>query len=155
MPLRTTLTLIVTLLVILAGAFVYTRSENTARQTIITAPVTTAATTSSTGSINSLQASSSQATATIIVAEKSYSVVVIQGETVLNAMRALTTAGTLVFTGRDYSGLGFFIDSINGVQNADGKYWVFYVNGVSATIGASAQIINAGDIIEWRYEKGY
>ena len=106
-------------------------------------------------STTAVQEASRQETATFAAAEKSYSVAVTQGETVLDAMLALQSVGDFTFTGRDYSGLGFFVDSIQGVANAGGKYWVFYVNGISATIGASSQIIRAGDLIEWKYEKSY
>ncbi len=97
----------------------------------------------------------SAATATLKVASTTYALSVRAGETVLGAMRALGSAGTLRFTGREYPGLGFFVDSINGVSSAGGKYWVFYVNGVSATQGISSTIIEKGDLVEWRYEKSY
>lgn len=76
-------------------------------------------------------------------------------ETVIDVMRAAVSSGALAFTGRDYPGLGFFVDSINGQENAGGRYWFLYVNGVSATAGASAVIVKAGDIVEWKYEKSY
>jgi len=93
--------------------------------------------------------------AVIKIGENTYSVDVTPGETVIETMRALSTAGTLTFAGRDYPGLGFFVDSINGQKNEGGKYWVFYVNGVSATSGVSMYRVTSGDVIEWKYEKGY
>ncbi|MEK7114182.1 MAG: DUF4430 domain-containing protein [Patescibacteria group bacterium] len=98
---------------------------------------------------------SSAAQATFAVGDKTYSINVASGETVIGAMRALASAGTLSFTGREYPGLGFFIDSINGKKNADGRYWILYVNDVSASVGASATTIRADDVLEWKYEKGY
>lgn len=92
-------------------------------------------------------------TATLMVAGVAYPITANAGETVIEMMRALSAAGTLTFTGRNYPSLGFFVDSINGRQNADGRYWFLYVNGLSASAGASAVVVNAGDTVEWKYEK--
>lgn len=100
-------------------------------------------------------ASEATANATLSIGGVAYPVTVAQGGTVIDAMRALAASGAFTFTGREYPGLGFFVDSINGQVSAGGKYWVFYVNGVSATVGAGATEVHAGDTIEWRYEKSY
>lgn len=51
------------------------------------------------------------------------------------------------------AGLGEFVQSINGIKpNAD-QFWAFYVNGKSATVGASSYVTKKGDKIEWRMEK--
>jgi len=70
-------------------------------------------------------------------------------------MRALASTSSFTFAGRDYPSLGFFVDSINGQKNAGGRYWILYVNDVSATNGVSSTVLQAGDLIEWKYEKGY
>ncbi len=125
--------------VIIATTFVYVQHERNTSQTVSTSFSATASTTE---------------TAVLKVGEKTYSVTVRPGETVIDAMRVLESAGTFSFTGRDYPGMGVFIDSINGVKNANGKYWILYVNGIPATAGASAVAVSAGDIVEWKYEKG-
>lgn len=51
--------------------------------------------------------------------------------------------------------LGTFVDTINGQKNSDGYYWILYLNGRTSDIGASQTTLNDGDIVEWRYEKGY
>lgn len=96
----------------------------------------------------------SETSATLLVGTTSYPFNVRSGETVIDAMRALSSEGAFTFTGRDYPSLGFFVDSINGRANAGGMYWFLYVNGVSAASGASAVTVQPGDIIEWKYEKG-
>ncbi|KKW40537.1 hypothetical protein A3I46_02675 [Candidatus Kaiserbacteria bacterium RIFCSPLOWO2_02_FULL_54_13] len=93
--------------------------------------------------------------ATIRVGEKSYTVSVSPGGTVIDTMRALVSTGDFTYTSREYPGLGTFVDSINGKKGEGGMYWILYINGVSATSGASAAIVSAGDIVEWKYEKGY
>ncbi len=95
------------------------------------------------------------ANAALIVGTTTYPVSVSSSETVIDAMRALAKAdNTFTFTGRDYPSLGFFVDSINGKGNAGGRYWMLYVNGISASAGASSVAVKAGDTVAWRYEKG-
>lgn len=93
--------------------------------------------------------------ASLIVGEASYPLAVSAGGTLIGAMNALASSSGFAFTGREYPGLGFFVDSINGRANAGGKYWILYVNGVSSPVGASEAPVRAGDVFEWRYEKGY
>lgn len=49
---------------------------------------------------------------------------------------------------------GGFVTSINGVsQDASaGLYWVYYVNGEFAQVGAADYIIQEGDEITWKLE---
>ena len=84
-----------------------------------------------------------------------YAADVENGATVLDAMRELGTSEGFTFTGREYPSLGFFVDSINGRKNADGYYWILYVNGTSSSSGASQTVLSSGDTVEWRYEQGY
>ena len=91
------------------------------------------------------------ANAEIRVASTAYPITVRGGETLFEAMQALSLVGTFTFTGRDYAGLGFFVESINGVPNAGGKYWVFYLNGVSSTEGVSLVKLKQGDLVEWKF----
>lgn len=89
-------------------------------------------------------------TATLKIEGHAYSVEAHQ--TVIDAMRALNTAGSLSFTGREYPSLGFFIESINGKQHDHGRYWMLYINGARSGKGASNTTLLPGDTIEWRYE---
>ncbi len=75
--------------------------------------------------------------------------------TVLDAMNAQKAAGALSFSGREFPGLGFFVEEINGTRSTDGYYWILYVNGTVSPTGVSQTLLSAGDVIEWRYEKGY
>ena len=91
---------------------------------------------------------------TVAVGTAHYTADVANGTTVIDAMRSLAGEG-FSFTGREYPSLGFFVDSIGGKKNADGYYWILYVNGTSSELGASSVVPHSGDAIEWRYEKGY
>ena len=93
---------------------------------------------------------------TIVINGTSYPVYVPAGATVIDAMNTLaSTTDTFTFTGRDYSGLGFFVEAIDGKQGADGSGWFLYVNGKSSDTGASQTALKAGDTVEWRYEKNH
>jgi len=74
---------------------------------------------------------------------------------VLDAMHTLAAEGSLSFSGRDFPGLGFFVEQMNGKYGADGFYWILYVNGKKSDFGASQMRLKEGDVVEWRYEKGY
>ena len=137
---KQTILLGATVAVVLTAVFVYVPRESSAPQTII--------------SVQSL-VTDSTTQATLKVDDKTYLLNITQNETAISAMRALASADTFTFTGREYPGLGFFVDSINEKKSGGGNYWVFYVNGVSASMGVSATLLQAGDIIEWKYEKGY
>lgn len=51
------------------------------------------------------------------------------------------------------SELGVFVDEINGVKNGGGGFWIYYVNGQMGQVGAEDYQCQAGDKIEWRFEK--
>jgi hypothetical protein len=57
------------------------------------------------------------------------------------------------FKYKEHAGLGVFIEEINGIKGGEGRYWIYYVNGVLANVGVSNYKINNGDIISWKYEK--
>lgn len=95
------------------------------------------------------------ATITLTAGSSTYTLPYAQDESVLEAMRSAASSGAFAFSGRDYPGLGFFVDSINGVRNANGVYWFLYVNGTSSETGASQTLLHAGDVAEWRYERNH
>ncbi len=74
--------------------------------------------------------------------------------TVLENMQALRAASsTFTYSGTQFMGLGIFIESINDVVPPDGMYWILYINGESATLGASQMNVRPGDQVEWRVEE--
>ena len=87
----------------------------------------------------------------LVIGTTTHKVGMMTGDTVIDAMQDLVRDEKLMFTGRTFPGLGYFVDSINGVPNAGGKYWVFYVNGKSSTEGASWVVLKAGDVVEWQF----
>ena len=80
----------------------------------------------------------------------------IVGETnVYDFMDNLRNEGKINFTDKTYTGMGKFIDSINGVRGDGTQNWIYYVNGKKAEIGVSNYKINKGDIVSWKYEKSF
>ena len=76
------------------------------------------------------------------------------GSSVYDLMNLLKSQNKINFSGKNYSGLGFFVEEINSLKNNPaGKNWLYYVNGKPAQVGISYYLIKANDIIEWKYEK--
>jgi len=86
-----------------------------------------------------------------VAGDGKYDTFVQKGATVYDAMAKLASSTSFSFNAKYYSGLGYFIDAINGVKNANGNYWTLYVNGKYATVGASAYILSENDSVEWKY----
>ncbi|OHA32104.1 MAG: hypothetical protein A3B08_02505 [Candidatus Taylorbacteria bacterium RIFCSPLOWO2_01_FULL_43_44] len=72
---------------------------------------------------------------------------------VYDLMDALRTKKEITFTEKNYIGMGKFIDSINQLKNSGGENWIYYVNGVKATVGVSNYKLKPGDVVSWKYEK--
>jgi hypothetical protein len=149
------LALVVLALVACIGGVVYVRHEPVAPQPVVQVPTLATTTAVATTTAPVVPVVAKPANAVLVVDGRTYPVTVVANETLYEAMRALMSSGVLALTGRDYPGLGFFVNSLNGKENSGGMYWVFYVNGVSATEGASTLVMKPGDRIEWKYEKSY
>jgi hypothetical protein len=76
--------------------------------------------------------------------------------TVYDLMQILASSSQkpFIFSTKEYTGMGKFVDEINGIKNDNqkGLYWIYYMNGEPAKIGISNYIIHQGDTIEWKYE---
>jgi len=66
-------------------------------------------------------------------------------------MKKLQKEGKINFKDITYSGMGKFIEEINGVRNGN-KSWIYYVNEKKANIGISNYKIKTGDVVSWKYE---
>jgi hypothetical protein len=154
MPSHKKLAPFIVALIAIIGVFAYAERERIAPTVPDDVPVVVGEVQSA-ANIPDRVAATLVANAALKVGETTYPLNVSQGGTVIDAMRTLAAASTFAFTGRDYPELGFFVDSINGKKNADGRYWILYLNGLSASAGASTVMVSAGDTVEWKYEKGY
>lgn len=77
-----------------------------------------------------------------------------EGSTVLSVLEKARDASFITFSGREYPGMGFFVQEINkkGKNARDGKYWVYSINGKKAIVGVSLYMIKPQDVISWNYE---
>jgi hypothetical protein len=70
-----------------------------------------------------------------------------EGKTALDILKEKNTV-----TSQDTS-VGVYVDSINGFQNNEGSFWMYYINGQAGSVGPDQYKCQAGDTVEWRYEK--
>ena len=91
---------------------------------------------------------------TLLVEEKAYQMSVPQGSSVYDLMLRARETSDFQFRGKEFPGLGFFIQEINGLEQSPrlGKYWIYSINGRKAEVGISAYTVNTHDIISWKYE---
>jgi len=93
-------------------------------------------------------------TVTLLINDGKYTTNISDEINVYDIMNKLKTEGKVDFKEKNYSGMGKFIEEINGIKNGE-KYWIYYVNNKKANVGVSNYKINKGDIISWKYEKNY
>lgn len=98
-------------------------------------------------------APSHTATAKIIINGTSHIVEIPNTTTLYDALSALANTDDIQIHAVAYPGLGQFIDSINGIKNTSDQYWVYYINEISASVGASGYTLQPNDVIEWKFER--
>ncbi|MBI5449268.1 DUF4430 domain-containing protein [Candidatus Gottesmanbacteria bacterium] len=91
-------------------------------------------------------------TATLHAGETSIVLAFTDGQTLLEALSAAQNSGQISFTGKQHSGLGFYITDIGTLHESPGKYLVYYINGQSATLGVSTYTPKNSDVIDWKLE---
>ncbi|NVN96774.1 DUF4430 domain-containing protein [Candidatus Nomurabacteria bacterium] len=90
----------------------------------------------------------------LIIEDKKYEGEFKDGATVFEVMQKLKEENNeFDFKYTEHTGLGIFIDEMNGKKGGRDGYWIYYVNGKEASIGISNYKIKNGDIISWKYEK--
>ena len=95
--------------------------------------------------------------AQMVVGDRTYQLRFTTGEKLIDTMKKLQAMSDQPFsmTTKEYAGMGKFVEDINGIKNntTAGEYWGYYIDGISAQIGASSYILKEGDNIEWKYAK--
>ena len=77
------------------------------------------------------------------------------GDTLEKAIENAVEEKLIDIKGKNFLGLGFYVNEINGVEERNGYSWIYYINGLKATVGVSTYKLQDGDFIEWKYEKNY
>lgn len=91
---------------------------------------------------------------TLEINGQKYSVNLPEKSTAYDAMIKLVNDKKITAVFKEFSGLGYFVDEIDGVKtdkNA-GKYWIYLLNGKPAQTGISNYILKNNDSITWKYE---
>lgn len=93
--------------------------------------------------------------ASIQIGTDKYAVTLPENSTAYDALVYLKDNKGLEFSAKPFSGIGFFVDEMNGIRNdpKNSLYWGYYINGKSASIGASAYVLKNNDNILWKYDK--
>lgn len=90
----------------------------------------------------------------LVILDKRYEAEVKEGSTVFEAMKKIKEENNKFdFKYTENTGLGVFIDEINGLKGGIDGYWIYYINGVESNVGVSNYKIKNEDIISWKYEK--
>ena len=71
----------------------------------------------------------------------------VEGKTAIEVLKTSAVIKTKI-----YSGIGEFVESINGETPDNTHFWAFYVNGKKSTVGATAYVTRNTDNIEWKIE---
>jgi len=93
--------------------------------------------------------------ATIIISDTQYPLVLPEKSTAYDAMQALVSNKQISVLMKEFGGIGYFVEEINGLKNNNqtGEYWIYYINDISAKVGISAYTLKQNDKITWKYEK--
>jgi hypothetical protein len=73
----------------------------------------------------------------------------ITGGSLLSILTDAQKHGEIVFSGKEYSGLGFFVTEIGSLKQQDGKYLMYSINSKEASVGVSLYVPKNGDVIVW------
>ena len=111
--------------------------------------------TAKTETVVALKAVEAPKTATLMVEGASFAIRSPEGATLEQAMADLKAGGVLSYKLRNYTGLGAFVEEIQGKANTSEYCWILYVNGKKSATGISQTRISSGDVIEWKYEHKY
>ena len=89
---------------------------------------------------------------TVIVNDVNFNLSLNKGNSLYEVLYEAREKNQITFSGRQYSGLGFFITDIESLHQGNGKNLLYYINDEKAKIGISSYIPKDGDIINWKLE---
>lgn len=84
--------------------------------------------------------------------KESYNVTANENDKVIDVLQTASVENNLSLEIKD-SSYGPMVQGLLGKSGGEGgKYWLYYVNGASATVGVGEQNVKEGDLIEFRFE---
>ena len=87
---------------------------------------------------------------TLIVDEKTFHFALNAGQSLYDTLLSAKENKQIVFSGKNYPGLGFFVTDIGSLHNGNGKYLFYYINNKEASVGVSSFLPQNGDVILWK-----
>ena len=91
-------------------------------------------------------------TVTILAGETMTQLLVAPNTFFYNALVQAKNQEQILFDGKNYPGLGFFVTNIGTLHSGNRKNLLYYINGKKATVGVSSYKLKDGDIIDWKLE---
>jgi len=77
---------------------------------------------------------------------------VAQADTVFEMTKRTAEENNIEFVFDDYGDLGKLVSKIADREGGqENKYWQYWVNNISPSIGADAYAVGSGDVIEWKF----
>ena len=81
-----------------------------------------------------------------------YSFDLSDGLTAFDILEKAANDNNIVLERQQYD-FGIFVKSIEEFESTADMAWIYFVNGESGQVAADQHILNAGDIVEWKYVK--
>lgn len=72
------------------------------------------------------------------------------GQSLYDALVLAKENKQIVFSGKNYPALGFFVTNIGSLHSGNGKNLIYYINGQEASVGVSSYFPQNGDVVEWK-----
>lgn len=82
-----------------------------------------------------------------------YDASVISGATALALLKQIGQANDLTIVTKQYD-FGELVTAIGGTAASNNDFWLFTINGESASVGAGEYVVKNGDTIGFTYTKG-
>jgi hypothetical protein len=73
----------------------------------------------------------------------------VTGGSLLSILTDVQKRGEITFSGKEYTGLGFFVTELGSLKEGDGKHLMYSINGKEASVGVSNYIPKTGDTVLW------
>lgn len=128
-------------------------TKKTVPKTISTTPTTTVSATTTT-ELATTKEIKNPVNLTVEINDKQYALQLPEKSTAYDAMQKLISDNKITVSLKEFKGIGYFIEEINGLKNNNetGEYWIYYINGQSAKMGISSYTLKNNDLIKWTYE---
>jgi hypothetical protein len=124
---------VLVLILIVAGFFAFSRSQNNQVEN-----------TNTTASEQALQEKQAILTAGTVTTTLKFT----EGKTLYDALVQAKAEG-LSIEFKEYPGMGYFVTQVGSLVPGKDKYLMYLVNGEEASVGISTYVLKDGDVITW------